>query len=80
MGSPMLKMIKQQNPNKEYPEKLGEKWTVEEENTLLQELADNITIKDIAESHKRTLGGIIGRQKTIAYEVCILLVILKIKY
>jgi len=69
MDSPMLKMIKQQNPDKEYPEKLGEKWTVEEENTLLQELADNITIKDIAESHKRTIGGIIGRQKTIAYSM-----------
>ena len=65
----MLKMIKQQNPNKEYPEKLGEKWTVEEENTLLQELADNINIKDIAQSHKRTYGGIIGRQQTIAYRM-----------
>ena len=69
MDSPMLKMIKHQNQNKEYPEKLGEKWTVEEENTLLQELADNMNIKDIAESHKRTLGGIVGRQKTIAYSM-----------
>ena len=70
MDSPMLKMIKQQNPDKEYPEKLGEKWTIEEEKTLLQELDDNIlTLKDIAESHKRTYGGIIGRQKTIAYSM-----------
>lgn len=69
MDSPMLKMIKQQNPDKEYPTKLGEKWTIEEENKLLQELDDNINIKDIAESHKRTLGGIIGRQKTIAYRM-----------
>jgi hypothetical protein len=44
MDSPMLKMIKQQNPDKEY-----QKWTVEEENTLLQELADNITIKERTE-------------------------------
>jgi len=66
----MLKMIKQQNPDKEYPEKLGEKWTMEEENTLLQELDENtLTLKDIAESHKRTYGGIIGRQKTIAYRM-----------
>jgi hypothetical protein len=70
MDSPMLKMIKQQNPDKEYPEKLGEKWTMEEENTLLQELDENtLTLKDIAESHKRTYGGIIGRQKTIAYRM-----------
>ena len=69
MDSTMLKMIKQQNPDKEYPTKLGEKWTIEEENKLLQELNDNINIKDIAESHKRTLGGIIGRQKTIAYRM-----------
>jgi hypothetical protein len=70
MDSPMLKMIKQQNPDKEYPEKLGEKWTIEEENTLLQELDENtLTLKDIAESHKRTYGGIIGRQKTIAYRM-----------
>lgn len=70
MDSPMLKMIKQQNPDKEYPEKLGEKWTIEEEKTLLQELDENtLTLKDIAESHKRTYGGIIGRQKTIAYNM-----------
>ena len=70
MDSPMLKMIKQQNPDKEYPEKLGEKWTIEEERTLLQELDENtLTLKDIAESHKRTYGGIIGRQKTIAYNM-----------
>jgi predicted RNase H-like nuclease (RuvC/YqgF family) len=69
MDSPMLKMIKHQNPDKEYPEKLGEKWTIEEENILLQELANNINIKDIAESHKRTYGGIVGRQKTIAYSM-----------
>ena len=70
MDSSMLKMIKQQNPGKEYPEKLGEKWTIEEEKTLLEELDDKtLSLKDIAESHKRTYGGIIGRQKTIAYSM-----------
>jgi hypothetical protein len=70
MDCPMLKMIKQQNPGKEYPEKLGEKWTIEEEKTLLEELDDKtLSLKDIAESHKRTYGGIIGRQKTIAYSM-----------
>lgn len=66
-------MIKQQNPDKDqakkYPENLGEKWTIEEENILLQELDDNIDIELIAQAHKRTLGGIIGRQKFIAYNM-----------
>ena len=66
MDGPMLKMIKQQNPDKEYPEKLGEKWTIEEENTLLQELDKNINIEIIAQTHNRTIGGIRGRQRTIA--------------
>jgi len=65
----MLKMIKQQNPDKEYPANLGEKWTIEEENILLQELDDNIDIELIAQAHKRTIGGIIGRQKFIAYNM-----------
>jgi len=69
MGSPMLKMIKQQNPYKKYPIKLGEKWTIEEENILLQELNDNIDIELIAQTHKRTCGDIIGRQIFIAYNM-----------
>ncbi|NBU90969.1 MAG: hypothetical protein EBS12_05945 [Flavobacteriia bacterium] len=48
---------------------VGKKWTIEEENILLQELDDNIDIELIAQAHKRTLGGIIGRQKFIAYNM-----------
>ena len=65
----MLKMIKTQNPDKEYPANLGQRWTDEEENTLLQELDKNIDIKIIAQTHKRTIGGIRGRQRNIAYKM-----------
>lgn len=69
MDSPMLKMIKTKNPDKDYPENLGQKWTDEEENTLLQELDKNIDIEIIAQTHKRTIGGIRGRQRNIAYKM-----------
>jgi len=69
MDSSMLKMIKTQNPDKEYPANLGQRWTDEEENTLLQELDKNIDIKIIAQTHKRTIGGIRGRQRNIAYKM-----------
>jgi hypothetical protein len=65
----MLKMIKTQNPDKEYPANLGQRWTDEEENTLLQELDKNIDIKIIAQTHKRTIGGIRGKQRHIAYKM-----------
>ena len=53
----------------DYPTNGGQKWTDEEENTLLQELDKNINIEIIAQTHKRTIGGIIGRQRTIAYNM-----------
>lgn len=65
----MLKMLKTKNPGIDYPTNTGKKWTTEEENTLLQELNKNINIGIIAESHNRTVGGIRGRQKTIAYNM-----------
>ena len=66
MESPMLKS---KNPDKEYPSNYGQKWTDEEENTLLQELDKNINIEIIAQTHNRTIGGIRGRQRTIAYNM-----------
>jgi len=69
MESPLLKMVKSQNPDKEYPSNFGQKWTDEEENTLLQELDKNINIEIIAQTHNRTIGGIRGRQRTIAYNM-----------
>ena len=69
MDSPMLKMLKEKNPDKDYPTNIGKKWTTEEENTLLQELDKNINVKIIAQTHNRTTGGIRGRQRTIAYNM-----------
>ena len=69
MDSPMLKMLKMKNPDRDYPTRMGEKWTDEEENTLLQELDKNINIEIIAQAHNRSIGGITGRQRTIAYSM-----------
>lgn len=69
MDSPMLKMLKTKNPNTDYPTNMGQKWTDEEENILLQELDKNINIEIIAQTHKRTVGGIRARQRTIAHNM-----------
>lgn len=68
MDSPILKT---KIPDKDYPTNMGQKWTDEEENTLLQELDKNINIKTIAQTHNRTIGGIRGKQRTIAYNMYI---------
>ncbi len=65
----MLKTLKTRNPDADYPINTGQKWTDEEENTLLQELDKNINIDIIAQTHNRTVGGIRGRQLTIAYNM-----------
>jgi hypothetical protein len=65
----MLKMLKTKNPDTDYPTNMGQKWTDEEENTLLQELDKNINIEIIAQTHNRSIGGIRGRQRTIAYNM-----------
>ena len=41
MDSPIVKL---QNLDKEYPANMGKIWSIEEKNTLLQELEDNIDI------------------------------------
>ncbi len=62
-------MLKIENPDTDYPTNMGEKWTDEEENTLLQELDKNINIEIIAQTHNRTIGGIKGKQRNIAYKM-----------
>lgn len=69
MESPMLKMLKTQNPEKEYPSNVGQKWTGEEEETLLEELSKNIHVELIAQYHNRTIGGINARRREIAYKM-----------
>ena len=71
MESPMLKILKSQNPDKEYPSNTGQKWTDEEETLLLEELSKTIDIQAIAQWHNRTTGGINARRKEIAYKLYI---------
>ena len=69
MDSSMLKRLKSQNPDKNYPSNTGQKWTDEEESLLLEELSQGINIEIIAQSHKRTIGGINSRRREIAYKL-----------
>ena len=69
MESSMLKMLKSQNPDKEYPSNTGQKWTDEEETLLLEELSKNTDIQAIAQCHNRTTGGINARRREIAYKL-----------
>jgi hypothetical protein len=69
MESPMLKMLKSKNPDKEYPSNTGQKWSDEEEILLLEELSKNIDIQLIAQYHNRTTGGINARRREIAYKL-----------
>ena len=69
MESSMLKRLKSQNPEKNYPSNTGQKWTDEEESLLLEELSKGIDIEIISQSHKRTIGGINSRRREIAYKL-----------
>ena len=69
MDSPMLKMIKSQNPDKEYPSNFCKRWCDEEETTLLDALNKNIDIEIIAQNHNRTKGGINARCQHVAYKM-----------
>jgi hypothetical protein len=47
----------------------GMRWTNYEEQFLLNQIKENITINDIAVNHKRTTGAINARIKEIAYKM-----------
>jgi Glu-tRNA(Gln) amidotransferase subunit E-like FAD-binding protein len=47
----------------------GKKWTKEEEAYLLEELRNNHTMEQIAETHERTLKGIILRIELLSYHM-----------
>jgi len=53
----------------QFPSMRGKTWTVEEETTLLEELAAGLDITTIAARHNRTTGGIDGRRAEIAYKM-----------
>jgi hypothetical protein len=69
MESSMLKMLKSQNPDKEYPSNLGKAWDEDEESLLIEELYSNMDIETIARNHNRTMGGINSRRRLIAYNM-----------
>jgi hypothetical protein len=66
MESPMLKSNSQ---DKDYHSNVGQKWSEEEEQKLLEELNKNMNIELIAKMHNRTIGGIKARCKEIAYKL-----------
>ena len=51
------------------PSNMGKKWNEEEEVTLLDELERNLDMNQIAQNHKRTVGGISFRLEDIAYKM-----------
>lgn len=65
----MLKSIKEKYPDKDYPARLGQRWTDLEDQNLLNELDNNLDINVIANNHKRTIGGINARINEIAYKM-----------
>lgn len=48
---------------------VGAKWSNNEELELLDEINENKTVKQIAEKHERTIGGIKSRIRHIAYDM-----------
>ena len=62
-------MVRISNDETEYPTNMGKTWTNEEEILLTRELADNIDINTIAQTHNRTIGGIEARRREIAYKM-----------
>jgi len=62
-------MVRISNEDKEYPSNMGQKWSDEEEISLLEELNNNIAIGIIAQTHNRTIGGINSRRQEIAYKM-----------
>jgi hypothetical protein len=61
----MFAAIKRNNPD--LPNGLGTKWSDLEEQQLLNELEIDMNHTDIAENHKRTIGGIRSRIRQMAY-------------
>jgi hypothetical protein len=69
MESRMLKMLKSKNPDIDYPSNTGQKWTEQEELSLLDKLNKGVEIEEIAKEHSRTVGGINSRRREIAYKL-----------
>jgi hypothetical protein len=61
-----IEKYKLANPDKEVPSNMGSKWTTTEEQSLLDNLKNNLDIEDIAKKHSRTTGAINARREVIA--------------
>jgi hypothetical protein len=61
-----IEKYKLANPDKEIPSNMGSKWTTTEEQTLLDNLKNDLDIEDIAKKHSRTTGAINARREMIA--------------
>ena len=61
-----IEKYKLANPDKEIPSNMGSKWTTIEEQSLLDNLKNNLDIEDIAKKHSRTTGAINARREVIA--------------
>ena len=64
-------MVRISNDGTEYPSNMGQKWTDDEEQKLLDELNNDTDIEIIAQNHSRTIGGIMSRCREIAYKMYI---------
>lgn len=61
-----IEKYKLANPDKEIPSNMGSKWTTKEEQSLLDNLKNNLDIEYIAKNHGRTTGAINARREVIA--------------
>ena len=51
------------------PSEFGKKWFPQEDNQLLIELEEGLSMENIAELHNRSIGGILSRCKENAYKM-----------
>lgn len=47
---------------------VGKKWSEVEENEFIEELKRQVSLKEIASTHKRTIGGIKARREKLVYD------------
>lgn len=64
--SKCIEKYKMANPDKDIPANMGSKWTDIEEQTLLDNMKNDLGIEEIAKKHRRTCGAINVRLEVIA--------------
>lgn len=58
-------MFYKHDPSK-FPSRMGKPWNDDEDTNLLKKIKEGVSVKDIAEKHERTIGGITSHLKLIA--------------